>query len=615
MALKTGEARTSHRPPGIYMLRDVSLGFEKTAIAMSLGLVHCAPELPPGSWESPPAEPTALAAAALRSGPALQRDSGAQGPWAIRRHGSIDSLVREPIRLRRQPAPVRQTSGPASDVPRRFRALAETIEAERIAQGIPGLSVAIVEGGKLTFARGFGTKDPDGDDPVRPSTLFRLASNTKPFTAVSVLQQVERGALGIDDALVSHLPEFGLDATPEPVPSITLRQLLSHASGLADYLDVDVPESEKTDAALGALLLGPYRGIGYVQASPGALFSYSNVGYSLLGLVAEVETSIPFRALVRERIWAPLGMKRTFFEPSAVLVDGDYALGTCPPDAPECAGEGLGSVFAPDSYDAPSSAPAAASWSSVLDLAKWARFLVHGDPRVLGDDLRAQMAEPQISTRFAGDLSSYGLGLQLQSVLVARPEPGGPAQFYDAREIYHGGALPGFRSTLTCAPSLDFCFVGLANYSDVDFFPMEAEAFGLAALPEPITAPDIAPVPERFPEYAGVFLDPFLLGVMAISLDEAGAHIDFPALDQLGIPYGRDLTPANIDSFAFDVDGDLWPLTFLRGASGGFDYVRAFDRYVATRFDPSEVPSVAAVPFDAPERGARLREALERPNL
>jgi CubicO group peptidase (beta-lactamase class C family) len=524
--------------------------------------------------------------------------------------GSLDSLVREPQPTRRLPVPVRPPSGDRSDVPERFRAFAETIEAERLSQGIPGVAVGIVERGELSFARGFGTKDPAGTERVRPSTLFRLASNTKPFTAISVLQQVEGGALAIDDALVDVLPTFGLDTTPEQVPAITLRQLLSHTSGFADYLDIDVPDEQKNDAALAEFLLGPFRGVGYLQSPPGALFSYSNVGYSLLGLVAEVQTGVPVRTLVRERIWKPLGMRRTFFEPSDVLDDGDYALGVCLPDQPDCAGEGLGSVFAPDSYDAPSSAPAAAAWSSVLDLARWARFLVHGNRRVLGESLRAEMARPQVSTRFAGDILSYGLGLQHQSLVVSRPEPAGPVQFHAATEIYHGGALPGFRSVVSCVPSIDYCFIALANYEGADFFGMETAALRLIELPEAVPPPDLAPIPERFPEYAGTYADPFALGVLTVTLDEAGLHVDWPLLDELAIPYGRDLIPSSVDNFSIDLDGGIWPLTFLAGEDGGFDYLRTIDRYVATRVQALEVPAISGSRSAA--RGGELRRALAR---
>jgi len=587
-----------------------------TSMATGLLLSSCAPDAPmlgvaPLEASTATARESAPAGAEERApGRSVTRRALAR-LVSVKPRGTLDSLVREPVRARRLPVPARTLSGDLRDVPERFRAFADSVEAERLAQGIPGVAVGIVERGELSFARGFGTKGPEGPERVRPSTLFRIASNTKPFTAVSVLQEVERGALAIDDLLVDHLPAFGLDATPGPVPSITLRQLLAHTSGLADYLDVDVPDDQKTDAALGELLLGPFRGLGYLQSSPGAIFSYSNVGFSLLGLVAEVQTGVPFRTLVRERIWERLGMRRTFFEPSEVLADGDYALGVCAPEQPDCAGEGLGSLFAPDSYDAPSSAPAAAAWSSVVDLARWARFLVHGNRHVLGESLRAEMATPQVSTRFAGDVLSYGLGLQHQSLVVTRPEPGGPVQFHDVAEIYHGGTLPGFRSVVTCLPSVDFCFIALANYADVDFFAMETAAWRLAALPEPVAPPAIAPIAERFPEYVGTYADPFALGELTVSLDEAGGlHLDWPLLDELGIPYGRDLIPTNVDNFGVELDGATEPLTFLVGESGGFDYLRIFDRYVATRSSAVEAPSVFAA--RAGGRDALLRRAMER---
>jgi len=97
---------------------------------------------------------------------------------------------------------------------------------------------------------------------------------------------------------------------------------------------------------------------------------------------------------------------------------------------------------------------------------------------------------------------------------------------------------------------------------------------------------------------------------LTVSVDETGGlHLDWPLLDELGVAYGRDLIPTNVDNFGVELNGATEPLTFLVGESGGFDYLRIFDRYVATR-STVEAPSVFATRAGA--RDALLRRAMER---
>ena len=93
-----------------------------------------------------------------------------------------------------------------------FAALAEVIEAKRLEKGAPGLAVAILLDGKLAWSKGFGTKHPDGGEPILPTTLFRIGSITKVMTAIGLLQQQEAGCLDVSDRLVDHLEGFTMNA-------------------------------------------------------------------------------------------------------------------------------------------------------------------------------------------------------------------------------------------------------------------------------------------------------------------------------------------------------------------------------------------------------------------
>ena len=223
-----------------------------------------------------------------------------------------------------------------NDVPPRFMPLAAAVEAERLSLGAPGVAVAVVEKGRVTFAKGFGRKDPTAPDgaPVEPTTLFRMGSIQKPLTAIALLQTVASGAVDLDRRIVDYLPGFHLTLTPDPVAAITARHLLTHTSGLHDYLELAAPADETMDAALAGFALGRYADIGYVQSPPGVLYAYSNAGYMLAGLLAETVTAVSYRTLMHDRVLGPLGMNRTVFLPSEVIADGDYAVGqTCDPAA------------------------------------------------------------------------------------------------------------------------------------------------------------------------------------------------------------------------------------------------------------------------------------------
>src|SRR5262245_6734647 len=132
------------------------------------------------------------------------------------------------------------TAGEGGATDPRFDALVQAIEAERAALGAPGVAVAVIEDGKVTFARGFGSKDPESDVPVEATTLFRIGSVNKMLTAAAMLHDVETGDVDLDAPITTYLPDFQLTQDATWAPSIHARELLTHSSGLYDYLLVEV---------------------------------------------------------------------------------------------------------------------------------------------------------------------------------------------------------------------------------------------------------------------------------------------------------------------------------------------------------------------------------------
>jgi CubicO group peptidase (beta-lactamase class C family) len=170
----------------------------------------------------------------------------------------------------------------------------------------PGLAVGIVEGGKLVYARGFGVRKlGDPATPVTAETLFHMASITKPFVATAVMQLVEQGQVDLDAPVTRYLPYFRLK---DPrYQSITVRQILTHSSGMPDVKDYEWGKAEDDEGALERYV----RSLSdkELRWQPGSRFAYSNMAYEVLGdLVAKVSGK-SFEDYVEANILKPLGMR------------------------------------------------------------------------------------------------------------------------------------------------------------------------------------------------------------------------------------------------------------------------------------------------------------------
>lgn len=185
---------------------------------------------------------------------------------------------------------------------------------------VPGLGVGIVEGSEIAYARGFGVQSLETGAPLTPDSLFCLASITKCFVASAVMQLVEQGRLRLDAPLVQYLPDFRLD--DERYPRITLRQMLSHTSGMPDMeedeYDELVARPENDEGAPERYV----RGLASrkMVAAPGERFAYSNIAYNVLGYLIASITGQTLEEILRERILLPAGMpESTLFFPDVSL--------------------------------------------------------------------------------------------------------------------------------------------------------------------------------------------------------------------------------------------------------------------------------------------------------
>jgi CubicO group peptidase (beta-lactamase class C family) len=192
--------------------------------------------------------------------------------------------------------------------------------------GVPGASVALVDGDELTYAEGFGARDLDEDLPATPETLYGIGSCTKSVVATAVLQCVERTELELSDPIADYLPHLeGVPGDP-----ITVESLLNHTSGmpsdgnlsalvtrLTDIGDANTPLTSEDDFRRHVEGSVDER---YTEAEH---FFYYNTGFSLLGDLVAAVTGVEFERYVRSELFEPLGMKRSCFSQSRFEAEDD----------------------------------------------------------------------------------------------------------------------------------------------------------------------------------------------------------------------------------------------------------------------------------------------------
>ncbi|MDX2262559.1 MAG: serine hydrolase domain-containing protein [Gemmatimonadales bacterium] len=210
--------------------------------------------------------------------------------------------------LHGQSAPARSQSGAAPD----FAAIDAYVTREMRGERIPGVSIAIVHGGEVVHARGFGA---DGaGHAITPQTPFLLGSMSKSFTALALMQLVQAGRVNLDSPAQSYLPEFRV-ADSVASASITLRHLLYHTSG--------IPTGASRGPAGGGLL-GQVAALSQVtlESTPGTVHEYASPNYIVLGAIVERVAGISFAEYVRTQLLTPLDMQHSHVSQEEAMRDG-----------------------------------------------------------------------------------------------------------------------------------------------------------------------------------------------------------------------------------------------------------------------------------------------------
>ncbi len=203
-----------------------------------------------------------------------------------------------------------------------FAAIDTYVESQMSALRIPGLALGIVNGDQIVYLKGFGIADPAGR-AVSPQTPFQIASVSKTFTALAVMQLAEAGKIDLDDPVQRYLPWWRV-ADAEASPQITVRHLLTMNSGLSDTLgNKHLTNRDSSERALEHLVRD--LSTDELDRPVGASFEYSNPGYWTLGLVVQAVSGQSFETYVQEHIFAPLEMRQSF---TSVAEAQPYGLAT-----------------------------------------------------------------------------------------------------------------------------------------------------------------------------------------------------------------------------------------------------------------------------------------------
>jgi CubicO group peptidase (beta-lactamase class C family) len=179
------------------------------------------------------------------------------------------------------------------------------------ARDMPGLAYGVVLDGKLLFSGAYGLADLERQIPAGTRTLFRIASMSKSFTALAILQLRDRGKLNLDDPVSRYLPEAAsLTLLTADAPEITIRHLLTHSAGFPEDNPWGDRQLADSDAELMELVHG---GVSFSNV-PGVEYEYSNLGFALLGQVVQVASGMEFRDYMKTHVFEPLGMTSTVWE-------------------------------------------------------------------------------------------------------------------------------------------------------------------------------------------------------------------------------------------------------------------------------------------------------------
>ncbi len=337
------------------------------------------------------------------------------------------------------------------------------VQYEMKKNSVEGLSITLVDDQHIVWAKGFGYADQENNIPATADTLYRVGSISKLFTDMAAMQLVEQGKLDIDQPLKNYIPNFSIKTRYPGAAEITPRQLMTHHSGLP------------RDRLKGFMTVNPEPFTGlvedirndYTAYPPNLIFSYSNLGISLLGIAIQNQSGMPFADFMKQSLLFPMGMKNSSFDTG--------------PSASTLMAKGYRSR---DEADEPAlrDIPAGGLNSSVEDLGRFMSMVFaegkSGNQQILKEETLSEMLQPQNGSVPLDFNFRIGLGWMLSTLGTSTIQNGGVV-------AHHAGDTILFHSQMYILPEHKLGVVVLSNSSTakqmVDHIAAETLSLALEA--------------------------------------------------------------------------------------------------------------------------------------
>jgi serine beta-lactamase-like protein LACTB, mitochondrial len=297
----------------------------------------------------------------------------------------------------------------------------------------PSVSVAIVKDGKLAWTGAYGFSDLENFVPAKTSTVYRLASISKPITATAVMQLAEAGKLDLDAPVQKYCPAY-----PQKQWPVTAREVLGHLAGIRHYKHPEENWSTTHYASVTESL--DFFKADPLDFEPGTKYQYSTFGFSILGCEVEGASGMKFMDYVQQKIFNPAGMEHIHTDDSFAII---------PNRARGYRMTEKGDVINTYLADTSNKIPGGGMISTATDLANFAIANLHGT--LMSQATQQKMWTAQ--TTRDGKATGYGLGW-------------GVGELKGHKEISHSGGQPGTSTKLTMLPDLNMAVVVMVNMED-----------------------------------------------------------------------------------------------------------------------------------------------------
>jgi CubicO group peptidase (beta-lactamase class C family) len=299
----------------------------------------------------------------------------------------------------------------------------------------PGAALAIIKDGKIIYKRGYGMANLEHNIPITPTSVFRIGSTSKQFTASCIAMLDLQGKISLDDDIRKYLPEL-----PKYEKPITIWHLVHHTSGIRDYLTLGsiaaLTDSHFYTPEDSIELLARQKKLNFL---PGEEHLYSNSGYFLMGVIVEKASGKSLNDFAQEHIFKPLGMKNTQFYDDHMRLVKNRAAGYSPVkggfriDMTTLDHVGDGGVF-----------------TTVEDLFLWDQAFYNFK---LGKELMELIQTPGVLNN--GEKLDYAFGLEI-------------TEYKGLKKVSHSGGFAGFRAQMVRFPEQKFTVICLANLGTIN---------------------------------------------------------------------------------------------------------------------------------------------------